>query len=361
MIFSLFSNATNALSASWIAHNDIQSYTCPLYLNQYVADIPYSCRDSALEELLWYGSCQQSWPKTEIEAARCRHAREAKETSSFFSLPCLDFDIFLNLSEDILKISGANITEEEYYESMKSNDVEIPSSRNICFIHYVGGGTEAEVWKICDAQTGTEVAMKIFRRTVEKKHYVAKQHKKNAQSFRESTVGYYIDSDFLLKPKHVAILPPEFLGNNVEIESNTEYIKYFHSALIFELASMDLDDLASHFNGELTEEYISCIGYKILKGIIAMYDYGLIWMDCKPRNILVFGDYQPKLSDLSFVHKIGDLSYAPPMGTPLFRAPEFIKAGREDKQVYITGQGAVFAFGVTLFELAYNKYIHMFI
>ena len=107
--------------------------------------------------------------------------------------------------------------------------------------------------------------------------------------------------------------------------------------------------LADRDDGDSYERRIAATLARVLEGLAAAHDVGVVHRDLKPSNILIDADGRPVVADFGLAQGDGDLARSltgAPVGTPYYMSPEQVErtAARVDER------SDVYSLGVTLFE-----------
>lgn len=134
-------------------------------------------------------------------------------------------------------------------------------------------------------------------------------------------------------------------GDQETLENNGQ--KFYN--LLFEFASEgDLADQVINHGGGLPEPDIKRYTRAILKGLSVVHAKGFVHCDIKPENILVFDNGVAKIADFGLAKETGQpikmdktLPCCGLRGTPLFMAPESVKANEYEQPCDIWALGCV--------------------
>jgi len=121
--------------------------------------------------------------------------------------------------------------------------------------------------------------------------------------------------------------------------------------IILENASNgELVNYIYHASSGLNERLSKLIFSKILKGIQACHNIGICHRDLKMQNILLNGDYTPKICDFGFA-RINNNHLTEFLGTARYAAPEILKG-----KPYDGFKADIFSLGVVLLTLTTCKF-----
>lgn len=165
--------------------------------------------------------------------------------------------------------------------------------------------------------------------------------------YNEYTVNHELSThNRILKYKDYGILTTD-----TECEGKTQEVEYLVSDY------MPNGDLFSYVNNEgFDEDWARFLFRHVLKGIESLHKDGYAHMDIKLGNILIDGNYLPKLADYGFIQRLtkDDVLQSKDFkwkGTRHYICPEV------NEESSFSGKSAdIFALGVTFFVLMVGDY-----
>ena len=139
----------------------------------------------------------------------------------------------------------------------------------------------------------------------------------------------------------------EFGDADFKIENNIST----HNYIILEYADKgNLSDYICNYKSVLSEIHCKLIFYKILKEIKALHNAKIYHLDIKLSNILLDGNFNPKISDFGY-SEYDKINIKKRVGTRGYRAPETYKKNKN----YDGVKADTFSLGVALFRLITKK------
>lgn len=209
-----------------------------------------------------------------------------------------------------------------------------------------GGGTFSLVFEAKDKQTGTDVAVKVFRHD------------------QLSSLSTYRYECFCREARMLEKLSgsPHILG---WVGARQEFVEQVQTTtgiqwpfrfpyFVVELAADDVGNISR--SGKWGPERKLVAFREMCKGVQRIHRHGIAHRDIKPSNFLVVESGEVKLSDFGTARYVNGSeppildNYAAPPGDLRYSAPE-LHALLHDEDPAIALKGDMFALGATLFEL----------
>lgn len=255
----------------------------------------------------------------------------------------------------------------------------------------LGSGREAEVWRVCVPGGGKFhsgiVALKVFRRVAQPnlgELSTALPRKKNKLSSKRLTKAHLgkrmssaryrrimraaadwnkmvisvkdalrfvdvISPETILYPNEIMrVTDSNFLDLSTELRIGKKSVLYNGVAALLELARQDLSSIFAGREYPLPLSDVACIGRQVLEMLQQFDRAGIVWMDCKAANLLVFEHNVTKVGDPGITRCLGSLVTKPGVGTPNFRPPEAFRLPMARK-LSVRSSWSVYSLGVTLY------------
>jgi serine/threonine protein kinase len=248
---------------------------------------------------------------------------------------------------------------KEYYKN-KSNMVNYLKSKvctdfmeNFEILNYISSGSSGVVYEGRYLKKPEKhVCLKFLLNKSEEE----KREKKN----KSINININTNTNIYSKIKEINI------QNKLKDKHITEYYDYCdlknYGCIIMEFAKFgDLEYFQKKLikKDSLSESLLAFITKQILEGLLYIHQSKIIHMDIKQQNILIDEKFNIKITDFSVSfsyekYKENDKINLPLAGTSLYMSPEVLLKSQIDYED--CSKIDIFSLGVTLFNLAFEKY-----